>query len=397
MAVSRGFKRLERADEALERFLKRITPLERTEVVALEEADRRVLTKWIVSERDVPHYDRSAMDGYAIRAEDTFGASRISPAVMQLVEGPIGPNECSRVNTGAPIPQGADAVLMLEYTEQMGDEVEVFKRVARSENIGRRGEDIERGAVVFEAGHRLRPADLGLLRAVGVEQVDVYEKPTVAVLTTGEELIGPAEEPKPGQMIDTNGLTISLYVKRWGGQPRYRQAFTDKPSELEAILKENLDADLLVFTGGSSVGSRDQIVEAVERRGEVLTHGVAIQPAKPVVLAVAANRPAICLPGYPAATVIAALQFLKPAVDRLARIPPAPPRTVRASLERKITSELGLKSFTRVRLEGNVAHPVRTSGAGILSSIAQNHGLVITPENSEGREAGEEVEVLLLE
>ncbi|QCJ46271.1 gephyrin-like molybdotransferase Glp [Haloprofundus sp. MHR1] len=403
-----GFKDRTRVADARERLLAAVSPHERTERLALEAADGRALAETVTAARDVPGYDRAAMDGYAVRAEDTFGASGRSPSVLRLAEGAenaderdtvpqVNPGEAVRVHTGSELPDGADAVVMVEQTERVGDEVEVFDALAEGENVGDADEDVAEGQSLYDTGHRLRPSDLGLLKSVGVREVETYERPRVAVIPTGEELV--QRDPEPGQVVETNGLTVSKLVERWGGDASYRDVVTDDEAALREAVESNLDHDVVVTTGGSSVGERDLTYEVVDDLGEVFVHGVALKPGHPVALGEVAETPIVMLPGYPVACVINAVQFLRPALKRAGHLPDDPFPTREATLARKVPSEPGVRTFARVRTEtrddgeGLEATPTRASGSGILSSVALADGWVVVPEEREGLEAGATVAV----
>ncbi|MFC6755095.1 molybdopterin molybdotransferase MoeA, partial [Halorubrum tibetense] len=291
---------------------------------------------------------------------------------------------------------------------------------------GPAGEDVADGQRLYDAGATLRPSDLGLLKSVGLDAVPVYEPPTVAVIPTGEELV--QSDPDPGEVIETNGLTVSRLVGRWGGDARYRDVVTDDEEALAAAIERDLDADIVVTTGGSSVGERDLIPEVVDGIGEVLVHGVALKPGHPVCLGRASGTPVLSLPGYPVACIVNAVQFLRPTQKRVAGTDPAPFPTRRARLDRKIASEPGTRTFARVRLSdestesdgstesdwstesdgsptasgtsdgpSTVATPTRASGSGVLSSVALADGWVVVPESVEGFDAGRVVDVELWE
>jgi molybdopterin molybdotransferase len=409
-----GFKRRTRVADALATLLDAAAPHGRTESVALADADGRAVAEPIDAPAPVPSYDRAAMDGYAVRAEDTFGASGRSPAVLRAAgteADAIAPGEAARVHTGSAIPEGADAVVMIEQVEEVGDEVETFDAVAMGENVGDAGEDVAEGQRLFEAGHALRPSDLGLLQSVGLDAVPVSEPPTVAVIPTGEELV--RADPGPGEVIETNGLTVSRLVERWGGEARYRDIVTDNEDALAEAIERDLDADVVVTTGGSSVGERDLIPEVVDGLGEVLVHGVALKPGHPVCLGAADSTPIVSLPGYPVACIVNAAQFLRPLQKHVGGTAADPFPTRRAVLDRKIASEPGTRTFARVSLSGDdggrqgdpganadalpSATPTRASGSGILSSVALADGWVVVPEPREGIDAGEVVDVELWE
>ena len=389
-----GFKQLTRLNAARERLLDCVSPVERTESLPLESANRRVLAEPIESQRNVPHYARAAMDGYAVRAADTFGAGERSPAVLRRGE-TVGPNAAAHVHTGSELPAGADAVVMSEHVEKAGDDLEVLDPVAEGENVAPVGEDVERNQRLYEAGHRLRPSDLGLLKSVGVREVETHDPPTVGVIPTGEELV--QEDPEPGEVVETNGLTVSRYVERWGGQVTYRRVVTDDHEALRAAVERDLTKDLVVTTGGSSVGERDLIPEVVAELGEVLVHGVALKPGHPVAVGIVEDTPVLMLPGYPVACIVTAVQLLRPALKRASHLPRNPHPTTDARLDRKIASDPGTRTFARVALrdadDDLVAVPTRTSGAGVLSSVALADGWVVVPEESEGLPADEIVVV----
>ena len=401
-----GFKRRTRVDEALATLLDAVEPHGRTETVPLADADSRVLAEPVDAPAPVPGYDRAAMDGYAVRAEDTFGASDRSPNVLRTADpddGPVGRGEAARVHTGSALPDGANAVVMIEQVETVGDEVETFDAVADGENVGPAGEDVAEGQRLYEAGETLRPSDLGLCKSVGLDELVVYDRPTVAVIPTGEELV--QADPAPGEVIETNGLTVSRLVERWGGTPRYRAVVTDDEDALAAAIERDLDADVVVTTGGSSVGERDLLPEVVDDLGEVLVHGVALKPGHPVCLGRVGDTPVVSLPGYPVACIVNAAQFLRPTQKRVGGTSAAHPPTRRARLDRKVASEPGTRTFARVKLSRDdaaddppfVATPTRASGSGVLSSVALADGWVVVPEPREGLDAGDVVDVELWE
>jgi len=383
-----GFKERTRVEAARARLLDRVAVHDRTERVALEGADGRTVATAVTAERDVPHYRRAAMDGFAVRAADTFGASDRSPAVLRE-------DEAERVHTGSAVPEWADAVVMIEQADTADGEVEVFSAVGEGENVAPVGEDVESGDRLYEPGHRLRPSDLGLLKSVGLREVEVYERPDVAVIPTGEELV--QDDPEPGEVVETNGLTVSRLAERWGASARYEDVVTDDEDALADAIEANVDADIVVTTGGSSVGERDLIPEVVDNLGEVFVHGVALRPGHPVALGEVAGTLVVMLPGYPVACIVNAVQFLRPALKRVGGMPLDDPPSVQARLDGKIRSEPGVRTFARVRLREDgaetVAEPVSSSGSGVLSSVALADGWVVVPEQTEGVDAGETVAV----
>ena len=383
-----GFKERTRVEAAREQLLDRVAVHDRTERVVLEDADGQTVATAVTAERDVPHYRRAAMDGFAVRAEDTFGASDRSPAILRE-------DEAERVHTGSAVPEWADAVVMIEQADTASGDVEVFSAVGEGENVAPVGEDVEAGDRLYEPGHRLRPSDLGLLKSVGLREVEMYERPDVAVIPTGEELV--QDDPEPGEVVETNGLTVSRLAKRWGVSPRYEDVVTDDETALADAIEANVDADVIVTTGGSSVGERDLIPEVVDDLGEVFVHGVALRPGHPVALGEVAGTPVVMLPGYPVACIVNAVQFLRPAVKHVGGMPLDDLPSVQARLDEKIRSEPGVRTFARVRLRESdgerVAEPVSASGSGVLSSVALADGWVVVPEQTEGIDAGETVAV----
>jgi molybdopterin molybdotransferase len=393
--LTRGFETLTTEAAALGLLLDRVTPVGDVEELWLDEADGRTLASPLRACVDLPGFDRSAMDGWAVRAEDTAGATAAGPVRLR-VSAAAGPGTAVAVHTGAPVPDGADAVLPVEDAERADGALDVVRRLRAGENVGRRGEDVAAGEELAPAGLRLRPQDLALLRAGGVERVPVVRTPRVRVVPTGEELVPPGAAPGADRTIDSNGVLLAGLAARWGALPDLRPVYSDDPLAIAGALEEAAGAaDLVLTSGGTSVGERDQVVEALGRAGEVAFHGVAIQPARPVAAGTLRGAPVLCLPGSPAAAFVAAFAFLRPALARLGGHPlPEAPR-LRGRLARKIVSTPGLRSYTRVRIAGGIVEPVRTSGAGILSSLVRANGFVVTPEEREGEPEGAEVEVLL--
>ncbi|MCQ4333867.1 molybdopterin molybdotransferase MoeA [Natronomonas sp. F2-12] len=388
-----GFKDRTRIEDARDRLLD-TPPIDRTERLSLSVADGRTVAEPIEAVRNVPHYARAAMDGWALKAEDTFGASDRSPAVLRPGE-TVGPDRAVRVHTGSELPEDADAVVMIEDVDRIGEELEVFDAVAAGENVAPVGEDVEAGQRLYDPGHRLRPSDLGLLKGTGIDTVEIVEKPEVAVIPTGEELV--QADPEPGEVVETNRFTISRLAERWGADVTRREIVTDDHETLRAAVQRDLTRDVVVTTGGSSVGERDLIPEVVADLGEVFVHGVALKPGHPVALGRIEGVTVVMLPGYPVACIVNAVQFLRPLVKHLGRMPIEPLPSREATLTRKLKSEPGVRTFARVKLEeseaGLEATPTRAGGSGVLSSVALADGWVAVPESAEGIAAGETVTV----
>ncbi|MDZ7850776.1 MAG: gephyrin-like molybdotransferase Glp [Halodesulfurarchaeum sp.] len=383
-----GFVERTRVDEARE-ILRAETPVAGTETVPLEAADGRVLAETVTSPRNVPDFPRAAMDGYAVRAEDTFGAADRSPAALSVHGEDPGTEQATWVHTGSPVPEPADAVVKTEHATEVGEMVEITTAVAVGQNVSDVGEDLEAGQHLFDPGHRLRPSDLALLRSVEIESVTVRNQPAVAVIPTGEELV--ESDPDPGEAIETNGIMVASLVERWGGEAAHREVVTDDWDALADAIESDLDADLIVTTGGSSIGKRDLLPAVVEELGELLVHGVGLKPGHPVALGQVEGTPVLMLPGYPVACIVNAWQFVRPALNWAAGTTPDEPARVQARLDRKIRSEPGIRSCVRVRTESGdddvTASPVHESGASILSSVSLADGWVQVPESIEGYDA----------
>jgi molybdopterin molybdotransferase len=397
--MGRIFRELTSVDEALRLFLEDISPSGKTEEISLETCTDRVLAETVVSGRDVPHYRRAAMDGYAVRASDTLGASPTNPVMLQISDH-VEEGSSIWVHTGATVPEGADAVVMVEDTAAAGDIVNIKAQVYPNRNVGQIGEDIRKGDLVFEEGHFLRPCDAAVLASLGLDKVRVFRKPVVAVIPTGDELVSrrkSGDVPTPGMVLETNGLMASLYVDKWGGTPRCIEIVPDNPDKIKKTIELNLDADMILLSGGTSVGKRDHAPEVVASLGKLLAHGIGISPGKPTALGIIDDTPIVCLPGFPVAGLVALYFFVRPGIRKLASIPEVPKLTLRRRLAAKISSKIGYVNFIRVVFEGDRVRPLAGAKAGALSSVSRADGFMLIPENVEGYDEGEEVNVFLIE
>lgn len=385
------FKRLTGAKEASSALLERCREVARQETLALECSAGRVLSCDILSDADLPGFNRAAMDGYAVRSGDTRSASASSPAYLTLGQ------ECIPIRTGMPVPEGFDAVVMLEDAVRRGGQIEVTSEVHPFRNVSRIGEDIARGELVLKEGHRLRPPDLALLAALGISDVRVYALPRVTIIPTGGELVPRGSRPlQPGEVYETNAMMADLYVRMWGGRPSRTEIIPDDRELIRNAIKSGLDSEMILILGGTSVGEKDYAPGVLSDIGELLVHGVRVQPGKPTALGVVEGVPVACLPGYPVAALSALYLFVRPAIKKMAHLPDSVPVKC-ARLARKIASRPGYLSIVRVTLKDEQAMPIMSSGAGILSSVARADGLVIVPEELEGLEAGETVNVEMIE
>jgi len=400
----RPFKRLLSRESAMEIIRGNVRRVERVEKVRLEEAAGRVLAMDVVAGSNVPPFDRSSMDGYAVRAGDTHGASVFSPKRLRLIgvqhagelfEGEVGPGECVQVATGSPIPRDSDAVVMVEYTRLDGDYVEVQKPEYPGSNISPEGEDIKDGEVVIEAGETLTSGRIGVLAALGIESVEVHAKPDVAVISTGSEVKPVGSGLEPSQIYDINSHTLSTVIAGNGCVPHRHGIVPDERDALMAAVREAQGSDLIVFSGGSSVGSRDLLFDVVDEMGEVLFHGVQVKPGKPTLFGVVEGTPVFGMPGYPTSCLSNAHIFLAPALRMLAGLPPREPRQVKARMATRVVSSSGREQFLTVRVEEGLAYPVfKKSGA--ITSMANADGYIVIPVNADTIEEGEEVTVTLL-
>ena len=376
----------------------------RTEIVPLHEAHGRVNAGDVVGNADVPPFSRASMDGYAVRAEDTFGASRQEPRIVACVDRvftgqvparAVGPGECAEIATGAPMPDGADAVVMVEETEKdSAGSVRLFTPVYPRQNVGRQGADIARGQTVLRDGDFLNPSRIGALAAVGATDASVYSRPRVAILSTGNEIAEPGRPLEPGQIYDINRLTLGAIVSQHGGQPEPHRTAADTLEDLSDAIDDCLNADLIVFSGGSSVGERDLVLDVLARRGTVLFHGISVKPGKPTAFGIIDGKPFFGMPGYPTSCLSNAYMLLVPFLRRVARLPPHRTRSVSAPLGQRIVSTTGRHQFYTVRLVDGVALPA-FKASGDITSMSLADGYIEIPASTDIVEKDEIVDVFL--
>ena len=380
-------------------------PIERTERVGLAEASGRVLASAIVSGRDVPPFDRAAMDGYAVRAADTAGAGPDSPTAFRLIEtvhtGRLPSREvlaggCTEIATGAPMPDGADAVVIVEETERDGETIRVYASVKARQHVGRRGADIRSGQALLEPGDFLTPSRVGAIAALGVAEVDVYDRPRVGLLSTGDEIVDPGEPLAPGQIYDVNRYTMASVIAAHGGTATIHPITGDSVAALGAAVEAIIDAgaDILVFSGGSSVGERDLTLDVMREHGEVLFHGIAVKPGKPTAFGRIGTTPVFGMPGYPTSCLSNAYLLLLPFLRRTARLPPHETRTVRAPAAHRFASPANRHQFYTVRIEDGAAVGA-FKASGDITSMSQADGYVEIPIGVGGIDPGAMVDVTL--
>jgi molybdopterin molybdotransferase len=390
----KGFQKLTSTDDALDMWLGVLKIKKPSAIdVPLSEALNRVLAEDVITEESLPRFDRSAMDGYALSAEATAGASQFKPAAFQLTQANVtSSTQAKQVWTGNPIPKGADAVVMIENTQKRDDGIKVWKQLAPNENVSRIGEDIRKGEIVAKAGARLNPYHLGLLAALGKTQVKVAKKPVIAILATGNELAELGSEPEENQVFDSNRTMLSAMCRELGAEPKGLGIARDNVEEIAEKLKNGLQqADAAITTGGTSVGGLDLVPDAVNKLGKpgVVVHGVAMRPGMPTALAVVDGKPVMVLSGNPVASIIGFEVFARPLICRMLGMKKEEPRlTVKAAMTRRVSSTLGRKTFIRVlafEKSGNfLAEPVSARGSGAISTMTRGNGFVIVPANREG-------------
>jgi molybdopterin molybdotransferase len=407
LARLKGFKNLTPVEKAKKSFFSKLQMGKlKVITVPLEQALNRVLAEDIKASENLPKFDRSAVDGYAIKAEETVGVTHFKPKTFRITSKEhIENGEVKQVWTGNPIPKGADAVVMLENTKKNNSELKVWISVAPGENISKRGEDIRRGEVAVKVGTRLKPQHLGLIAALGIANVKVFGKPKVAILATGNELVEIGAKPREDQIFEVNRLILSALCRELEAEPVDLGIARDDDAEITEKIKRGLEvADAVITTGGTSVGLSDLVPEAVNKLGKpgVIVHGMAMRPAMPTALAIVNEKPVIILSGNPVAAMIGFEVFAKPVIGVLMGLEKEESRPViKAKITKRITTALGRKTFVRVHVfkgdEEYLAEPISTRGSGIISTMTRANGYVVVPENIEGLDEGEAVLVHLFD
>jgi molybdopterin molybdotransferase len=400
---------LEEAQGLLHRFF----PLD-SEQVSGDDALFRVLAAPIKAQEDVPGFDRSTMDGFAVRSVDTFGATESMPGLFticgeirmgELGDASLRKGQALRIWTGGALPKNADAVVMVEHTQQLDDTtLEVLKAVAPFDNVVRRGEDFQAGETLLQPGHRLRPQDLGLLAAMGQTAITAYRRPRVGIVSSGDEIVAVEETPPPGCMRDVNRHALMAAAKEAHADSVWLGLVPDRLKDISEVIARGLrEADMVVISGGSSMGSRDLVIEAIQSSpdAEILLHGVSVSPGKPLILASIGSKPVVGLPGHPVSALVCFENFVVPLIRRLEGEGVTSPflrPSVQALLSRNVPSREGRLDFVRVRLQGKgdelLAVPV-PGKSGMISAMVRSHGCIRIEAGCEGLYKGDEVTVHL--
>ncbi len=395
----RGFQDRSEVADVIELLNSRLSPLP-AEIIDLQAAPHRVLAEDVRSDVAVPAFHRAAMDGYALRGSETFGATPYGPLELEVIgvalpgrafDGSLGPGQAVRIMTGAPLPDGADAVLQAEAAEEANGRVRVTEAVPPGRHVGQRGEDVEPGSTVLRAGRVLRPQDLGVLASIGVARVSVVRQPTVAPIVTGDELLPCGSRPEGYCIVDSNSVMLRALACRDGGVALPARLI---PDQYEAVKSAILDAnaDVVLVSGGSSVGQEDHAPRVLAEVGELCVHGVALRPASPTGLGFLKGRPVFLLPGNPVSCLSAYDLFAGPAIRRLGgRSLALPYRSQTLPLARKIASAVGRVDYVRVIVNDGRVEPLAVSGASMLSTTTRADGFALVPRDSEGAAAGESV------
>jgi len=405
LARLKGFQKLTRTDDALRTWLNVLQVKKCREItVPLNEALNRVLAGDVIAKEDLPRFDKSAVDGYALRAENTTGASQFKPVTFQITEAEgINAKQAKQVWTGNAIPKGANAVVMIENTKKRDGALEVWVQLALGGNVSKKGEDVKKGEIVVNAGTRLKPYHLALLAALGNGTVRVTEKPRIAILATGNELAEAGSKLSGSQISESNRVMLSAMCRELGAEPADLGIVKDDVDEIAEKLRIGLQkGDAVITTGGTSVGGLDLVPDVVNKIGKpgVVVHGMALRPAMPTALAVLEEKPVMILSGNPVAAIIGFEVFARPLICKMLGMDKEELRPrLKAVMTRKVATALGRKTFVRVRVfqknSDFLAEPVSARGSGAISTMTRGNGFVIVPENREGVSEGELVIVHL--
>jgi len=407
-----GFAKLISVEDALDKLFSNLKKV-RTEEIETPKALNRILAKNIESRINVPGFDKSAMDGYVLVAEDTFGASPSNPKnVIKVGKIEIGEasdlslkrGEAIRISTGAMIPEGADAVVKIEDTEiDENNEITIFNPVAPGKNVAKKGEDIHKGEKILDKGTELKSEHIALLCSQGIDSINVFLKPKVSVFATGDELVEIGNPLKRGQIYNSNTPMIANLVRTYGGEIILEATLKDDKTLITQYLNNAVEtSDVVIFTGGTSVGTQDYLPEIVNENATVLTHGVAMRPGSPILMALKDKTVIFCLPGTPVAAYVGFIKFAGPAIRKIMDAKKTDPRKeLVAEMDKDVpVSRMGYLHYLRVELDRKgdkfIASSVRLKGSGIITSLTKSDGIVEISKEQEGLKAGEKVIVKYL-
>ena len=405
-----GFSKLTPIADAMDKLLSKINENPFEEIV-IDEALNRVLAEDIISELDIPPFDKSAMDGYAIKAEDSFRASPKNPKKLTLVGTieigessniKINKDEAVRISTGAPIPEGSDAVIKIEDTEIEDNMVNLYTSLVPGKNVSKKGEDIRKNMLVLGGGTELKAEHLALLTSLGFNKVKVRAKPKISIFSSGDELLEPGTLLQPGKIYNSNTPMISALVDLYGGIVIRAETVKDDKNDIKTkLIEATEDSKIIIFTGGTSVGTKDYLPEIIHESGTILTHGIAMRPGSPVLIGFLNKSLIFCLPGTPVAAYVSFLKISGPAIRKMLGCTVLDPRIeVMAKIEKDVpVTGLGILHYLRVKVEKHenkfIAIPVKLKGSGVISSLTASDGIIEIPPNQEGLKRGDKVIVKL--
>jgi len=395
--MMRPFLELIDFEEAKKIIMEKTEPMEKREKIDILSAIGRVISEDVISDINIPGFARAAVDGYAVIAEDTYGANQREPRELKVIgkifagdtsKIRINRGECIQIATGGAIPDGADAVVMVEHTSLDDDTVRIMKPVYPGENVSSEDEDIAKGGVVLREGDVLNPAKIGVLAALGINSIDVYALPKVAVIPTGDELVPIGGKLEYGKIYDINSYTLASLLQG-SADVHINEIIEDSEDKIKECIKSLKDMDYIIFSGGSSVGERDILIDIIEEEGEVFFHGIALKPGKPTIFGKIRNTLIFGMPGYPTSCLTNAYTLLLPSVKKKARMPYIEKKK-EVILAEKIVSTIGRHQIYTVEVEDGKAYPVfKESGA--ITSMSEASGYIEIPANVEYLPAGSKI------
>ncbi|MFX1311930.1 MAG: gephyrin-like molybdotransferase Glp [Promethearchaeota archaeon] len=406
-----GFSKLTSLEDALDKLFLHIQ-LNPIEQIDIGSSLNHILAIDIISNMDIPPFDRSTMDGYAIKAEDSFNTSPKNPKKIKLV-GTVEIGEYSnlklnkgegiRISTGAPLPEGANAVIKVEDTEIEDDLIKLYASVPPGKNVSKKSEDIKKGTHILSKGTELKAEHIALLTSLGFNKIEVRTKPKISIFSSGDELVEPGNHLQPGKIYNSNTPMVSALVKTYGGIViRGETVEDDKNIIKDKLIEARKDSQIIIFTGGTSVGSKDYLPEIINEIGTILVHGVAQKPGAPVLIGYLGDTLIFCLPGTPVAAYVSFLKIAGPVIRKILGCSVLDPRIeVMAIISKDIpVSSLGYLNYLRVKLQKTqekiIAIPIKLKGSGVISSLIFSDGIIEIPPHQEGLKKGDKVKVKLL-